>query len=290
MAALGFKRIDAHEHAQQKLRIAEHLAKRLPPPPPVAPPQPRPVGRPKKQRTADEAVSSAAAAAAAAAAEPPSKRARGTYTHWFASPYINDILAAYARVGRSARRTIAVLQAGAPDDRYSHLSASTLRSWFGADKQLLPRFQEQLDAGIAAHGGRGPTRALDTAPLADAEIRRVLLLMREAGTPVNARVIRWVMRAVMQQMAPALLDSLTLSQTFISRWAREQLQWRWRSRTTAASKLPLDWEVQGVQMAMRIAANMEMHRVRVTHRGLQQQRQLSYRFRLTRNFDFLLGS
>ena len=268
MAALGFKRIDAHEHAQQNLRIAEHLAKCLPPLPPVAP-LPRPVGRPKKQRTADEAVSSTAAAAAA---EPPSKRARGTYTHWFASPYITDILAAYARVGRSARRTIAVLQAGAPDDRYSHLSASTLRSWFGADKQLLPRFQEQLDAGIAAHGGRGPTRALDAAPLADAEIRRVLLLMREAGTPVNARVIRWVMRAVMQQMAPALLDCLTLSQSFISRWAREQLQWRWRSRTTAASKLPLDWEAQGVQMAMRIAANMEMHRVKVTHTGLQQQR------------------
>ncbi len=107
---------------------------------------------------------------------------------------------------------------------------------------------------------------------------------------MNARVIRWVMRAVMQQMAPALLDSLTLSQTFISRWAREQLQWRWRSRTTAASKLPLDWEVQGVQMAMRIAANMEMHRVRVTHRSLQQHSQLSYRFRLTRNVDFLLGS
>jgi hypothetical protein len=145
MAALGFKRIDAHEHAQQNLRIAEHLAKCLPPLPPVAP-LPRPVGRPKKQRTADEAVSSTAAAAAA---EPPSKRARGTYTHWFASPYITDILAASARVGRSARRTIAVLQAGAPDDRYSHLSASTLRSWFGADKQLLPRFQEQLDAGIA---------------------------------------------------------------------------------------------------------------------------------------------
>ncbi len=47
--ALGFKRIDAHEHAQQKLRIAEHLAKHLPPSLPLPATAPR---RPSQRSTA----------------------------------------------------------------------------------------------------------------------------------------------------------------------------------------------------------------------------------------------
>ena len=37
----------------------------------------------------------------------------------------------------------------------------------------------------------------------------------------------------------------------------------WRKATTAASKLPNDWEEQGLQMAMRIAAAMALHKVSV---------------------------
>jgi len=85
--------------------------------------------------------------------------------------------------------------------------------------------------------------------------------MRAAGAPINCRVIRWVMLAVLQEANPALLLRYQLSQPFISRWAQQQLDWRWRARTTAASKLPADWEAQGVLMAKRIAAAMEMHDV-----------------------------
>ena len=85
--------------------------------------------------------------------------------------------------------------------------------------------------------------------------------MREAGAPINCRVIRWVMLAVLQASNPALLQQHQLSQPFVSTWARNQLQWRWRARTTAASKLPADWEAQGVLMSKRIAAHMEMHAV-----------------------------
>jgi hypothetical protein len=250
--SLGFARIDAHEHRQQTLRIAQEVAEHLPSAPP--PPEPkRAPGRPKTPRSADEALGSAAAAAAL----PDSKRARShVYTHWLLSPYINDILAAFQRTG-SFKRAVTVLQREAPDDRYAHLSHSTIRGWFGPDRQLLPHVQRQLGTAATLRGGRGPTRVLSEAPLVEAEIKRVLLEMRTAGAPVNSRVIRWVMHAVMQRMQPALLNYLTLSQSFISDWAREQMQWRWRSRTTAASKLPLDWEEQGVRMAMRIASSLD---------------------------------
>jgi len=258
---LGFKRLDALEKAQQTQRIAQQLRDNPPPAPTPSPPKRAP-GRPKKQRTVDEVASAAAAGPAAAAGEPAAKQVRsGGYTHWFETAYINDILDAYRRTNHSARRTVVVLQRQAPDNRYAHLSHATIQGWFGPDRKLLPRFQLQLDKGIAAHGGRGPARTLAQAPEVEAEITRVMLQMRDAGAAVNSRIIRCVMQAVVKRMRPDLVGKVPLSQQFISTWAREQLHWRWRARTTAASKLPLDWEEKGMQMAMRIAANMEMHKV-----------------------------
>jgi hypothetical protein len=217
-------------------------------------------------------LSAAAAAAAPTAAtlddspaEPPNKR--GKYANWFTSPFLRDILAAYAIHGHSARRTVTALQRTHPDGRFARLSHSTLGCWFGKDHQLLPQFQKQLDEHRAAARGRGPTRVFDEAPGVEREIKRVLLQMRASGAPLNSHIIRWVMRAIMQEHCPALLPCLSLTQQFISSWARSQMDWRWRARTTAASKLPADWEDQGLSMAKRIAATMEMHKVSVAMGG-----------------------
>jgi hypothetical protein len=255
---LGFSPITADDAQQQRLRIAHQLTAELAARP--APPQPeqRAVGRPKRPLSAAD-VLAAPPAAAAAAVEPATKR--GKYTSWFASPFLADILAAYARHGHSARRTVTALQRAHPDGRFARLSHSTVGCWFSKDHQLLPQFQKQLQEHQAAARGRGPTRVFDEAPGVEREIKRVLLQMRAAGAPLNCNVIRWVMRAIMQEQCPALLTYLKLTQQFVSSWARSQLDWRWRARTTAASKLPADWEDQGVAMAKRIAATMEMHKV-----------------------------
>jgi hypothetical protein len=256
----GFPIIKGQAKLQQAERIAAEFAAHPPAPAPPPPPKRAP-GRPKRERTVDEALT-----AAAAAADPVRKRARH-YHNWLLSPYINDILAAYARTNGSAKRAIALLRREAPDDRYAQLSHSTINSWHGPDKQLLSRIRLQLDAEDE-RCRRGPQRAFAGATLVEAEIKKWLLQMRTAGTPVNSRIIRWVMHAVITDMHPALLSQLKLSQSFISRWARDELQWRWRARTTTASKLPLDWEDQGVTMAMRVAAAMEMYQVS-TSRGAQ---------------------
>jgi len=103
-SALGFARITADDARQQRERIAQQLAVQLAQHPPAPPlPQKRPVGRPKRQREAADVLTAAAAATAASAAatapilpldQPPSKR--GKYTNWFTSPFLTDILAAYA--------------------------------------------------------------------------------------------------------------------------------------------------------------------------------------------------
>jgi len=257
---LGFAPITADDARQQRERIALRLAAQLAARPVAPQEEKRGVGRPKRPLSATSVLAAApAAAAAAAVVEPPTKR--GRYTSWFASPFLSDILAAYARHGHSARRAVTALQRAHPDGRFERLSHSTLGCWFSKDHQLLPQFQKQLDDHNAATRGKGPTRVFAEAPAVEREIKRVLLQMRATGAPLNCRIIRWVMHAVMLEQCPALLQYLSLSQPFISAWARSQLDWRWRARTTAASKLPADWEDQGLLMAKRIAAIMEMHQV-----------------------------
>jgi hypothetical protein len=82
--------------------------------------------------------------------------------------------------------------------------------------------------------------------------------------PLNSHVVRWVMLAVLEKY-PAVLQQLALSQPFISRFVRNnpRLQFRWRARTTAASKLPDDWEEQGIHMAQRMGATMQMFNVSI---------------------------
>jgi len=267
-STLGFARITADDARQQRERIAQQLAAELAQHPPALPlPQKRPVGRPKRQRDAADVLAAVAAATAVPPAtiapilpldHPPSKR--GRYTNWFASPFLPDILAAYSRC-HSARTAVTSLRRAHPDGRFASLSHGTMQGWFDGQHQLLPRYQKQLDQHVAASRGRGPAGLFAQAPEAEAEVKRTLLQMREAGAPVNCRVIRWVMLAVLQASNPSLLRQYSLSHTFVSAWARNQLKWRWRARTTAASKLPADWEEQGVLMAKRIAAHMEMHTV-----------------------------
>jgi hypothetical protein len=271
---LAFGTITLEQVDEQRARLAAEVAKAVAAQPrPLAPLLPRPVGRPKRERTTDEAVAAAAAAAAvpdsaaaaaadgAGAAEPAAKR--GKYTNWFASPWIHDILREYARTSFSARAAVAALRRNAPDDRYARLHHSTVRGWFDDSGKLLPRFQTLLDGVGGAGSARrhGPPPALAAFPAVADEIKSTLRTLRQHGTPVTQRIIRWIVRGVLELRAPQLLDSFRISAGWITNWARTELQWSWRKSTTAASKLPLDWEAQGLQMAMRLAASIEMYDV-----------------------------
>lgn len=273
--SLGFARITADDAQHQRLHIAQQFASELALHPSAPAPQKRPIGRPKRERDVAAVLieSAAAATAAASSVSAPSPSAstaatpldvpsskRGRYASWFLSPFLSDILATYSRC-HSARNTVSLLRNAHPDGRFDRLSHTTIASWFDDQHCLLPQYRQQLEKHQAASRGRGFAGIFAETPEAEKEIKRLLLQMRTAGAPINSRVIRWVMLAVLQEVASSLLLRYRLSQSFISRWARQQLDWRWRARTTAASKLPADWEAQGVLMAKRIGALMQMHEV-----------------------------
>ena len=256
---LSFQRITADEAAEQRLRVSKQFEEEHPVAAAAAAAAPTPArqpGRPRKKRelaAVDDTVADAPAA---------QKQRRETNTSWFASPFLPDVLQALRRHAYNAKRTVAWLQQHTPPedpDRYKRLSDSTIRHWFEKGTHtLLPRFQSQLDLGIAAQRGVRPPKM--TTAIED-EVKRTLLKLRETGLPVNSHVIRWTLQGVFRERDPSLLESLQLSQQWISYWVRTKLKWRWRSRTTAAGKLPHDWEEQGILMNKRVAALMEMHGV-----------------------------
>lgn len=186
----------------------------------------------------------------------------------FASPFIHDILSAYQLHLHNARKTVAYLQRSFPQlptesaPRFADLSESTIRSWHDADGKLLPRFMQLLEEEkSAAPRGPGRQRMLEGYPGIEAEVKRILLTMRDRGAVVSLLVVQHILRIVIENKEPTLLAELKLSKHFSSVWVREALGWSWRMRTTAASKLPLDWRAQGVQMAKRIAFNIQVHKV-----------------------------
>jgi hypothetical protein len=252
---LSFPRITTDEFRKQITALAA-----LPCPP--APPK-RPVGRPKRPLSVNDALA-ATSASQPDNTEPPTKKQkqpRGAYTNWFCTPFIHDILREYAKDHRPAL-AVQRLQAEAPD-RYTRLTHTTLLGWFDTDHKLKPRFAAWLAEGQENVRQNGPVSALEQEPIIEAEIKQTLQQLRAVGTTVNSHIIRWVMKGIIHHRATdaSPLRALKLGSSFISSWARKNLNWSWRSSTTAASKLPLDWEEQGLQMAMRIAATMEMYEV-----------------------------
>jgi len=250
-----FKRIAADEVITQRQGIADTFQREHPPAAAAAAISKPGPGRPCKKREL----------ALEQADERPANKPRTChYTNWFSSPYITDIMQALRKHDYSTKRALAALKRGAPDDRYAHLSDSTMRGWFDKEdrRKLLPHFQQQFSDRTAAARSSGRP-SLMSAAVEDAA-KNTLLKLRDCGMPVNSYVIRWTLQSIFRTHDPSLLDSLALSQQWISSWVRAKLQWRWRARTTAAGKLPHDWEEQGVLMAKRIAAKMQMHKVRHT--------------------------
>jgi hypothetical protein len=129
-----------------------------------------------------------------------------------------------------------------------------VRSWHDGEHKLLPRFAAIIAGSrSAASRGDGESSGLDGYCELESEAKLIVSKMRESGNIVNTAVLRWVLRAVIDHKEPDLLNKLTLSNSFVQRWARQQMGWTWRRSTGAASKLPENWREEGCKMAKRIA-------------------------------------
>jgi len=262
-----FSRIAPDKALEQHNRIAEQVAKQIEESRKEKAKQElleRGPGRPKRERDANEVLMNASHATDSTDDHHSNKR--GKYCNWFASPFIHDIIAAYHLNLHDSRATVVYLQRTFPrlptesSARYEQLAESTIRTWFDSSHKLLPKFAALLEENKSPSRGEFHS-VLSAHPFIDEEIKRLLKVIREKGGVVNILVIRCIMRAVILKNEPELLTELKLGNSFISYWARAQMNWSWRRSTTAASKLPENWHQQGIDMAKRIAALMEMYEV-----------------------------
>jgi hypothetical protein len=155
---------------------------------------------------------------------------------------------------------------------YDRLSRSTLDSWIVdlgpvRGKALKPDVERTVEVmgtyepeevfrgrmGL----NRGNAKALEGQEELEKELVQLLHSMREAGQPLNSAVIQAVMKGVIEAKAPQLLRSYggqwEVSRAWVKRWVGNALDWTFRAPTTAAQKLPKDWEMQVDHLAYRAA-------------------------------------
>ncbi len=112
---------------------------------------------------------------------------------------------------------------------------------------------------------RGAERVLKGHEELEESLINLVKGMRGGGQPLNAPVLRAVLEGVVEVKAPQLLRSnggpWGLSENWVKEWIRSKLGWSFRVATTAAQKLPKDWEHQLDMMAYRAAFEVLTHGV-----------------------------
>ncbi len=143
-----------------------------------------------------------------------------------------------------------------------------MKGWFERDVQSGHfKLRKKYEEGVAAQKARvqkgksGSRGIFKDHPHAFDMILSTLKGMRDVGQPMDANVAQTVILGIVQALAPELLLKHTrrggklfqVSKRFSRKFLNRYLGWTWRRTTTAASKLPEDWEQQGDEMAFRVA-------------------------------------
>jgi hypothetical protein len=196
-----------------------------------------------------------------------------SYTSWLTSSdfhYIHDAI----RRRQSFRGAVRELQQRFPRlptqqyGKFDLLHAATVRHWYerGSTRTitLKPEYERFLGPSGSiqpVRGGSGPMSWWEAHPEATHAIREALRTLRDeerAGIAVGLRLVRWTVAAIADQLQ---LSAPPLSNDSLSQFVHRELNWTWRCRTTAAGKLPEDWQSQGTQMAQRIAVHVALSEV-----------------------------
>ncbi|GAQ88167.1 hypothetical protein KFL_004060010 [Klebsormidium nitens] len=207
---------------------------------------------------------------------PPAKKVRGFYTNWFVPDLWAPIAAAVKKHPRSLYDALNALQhirvPGRSGSVYDKLTLGSMKTWFERDPvtnqfSLRERYAEAVRCSNAQKAARlakemeKPGGIFKGHPEVFRKLLAILTGMRDAGQPVDSSIIQSVIRGTIEALAPELLQRrlkggqlFEVSRSFSRKFANRWLGWTWRRATTAASKLPDDWEQQGDDMAFRIAA------------------------------------
>lgn len=179
---------------------------------------------------------------------------RGPYIDWVARTDLFGMIVKAVEGARSFEAAVKSLRKPSNPEIFDQLSRSTVRGWFDADFRLKKDVRLKWEAGMPRLGGIGASYSLaDHAPLEQFLID-IFRKRRESGLVVNSNVAVPILRSVIKQRAPQLLDDMALSRRWVRQWLRTRCGFTYKKATTSGQKLPVDWERQVETMIDRAAA------------------------------------
>ena len=149
---------------------------------------------------------------------------------------------------------------------YDSLYKNSMRDWFHPYGELKDTYKRCVEFNIyfAKYAQHCPV--LESHPALKEEICIVLKKMRMARQPLYAVCIQPLIKAIIIDKAPHILEdthstSFRVSYEWTKNFIKSEMNWSYRASTTAAGKLPRDFKKQGKAMAQRCAYLVKVHNI-----------------------------
>ena len=197
-------------------------------------------------------------------------KVRGSYTNWF-TPVLWPPIFNAMRQCRCISTALSFLRAAYRKPRdlisvYDNLSKNSMRDWFHPNGDLKDTYKRCVKFSTYFSKSAQHCPVLESYPALKEEICSVLKKMRTAGQPLYAVCIQPIIRAIILEKAPQILEgthatAFRVSYEWTKNFVKSKLNWSYRASTTAAGKLPKDFEEQGRVMAQRCAYLVKVHNI-----------------------------
>jgi hypothetical protein len=179
------------------------------------------------------------------------RKIRGTYTNWFCPTLWCPIQYAMRRF-RNYLCVVLYLRSaykepGESSSVYDGLRRNTLYGWFTTTGILRKKYKQCVQDETSFTRSEQHMPILSKYPEIEEEIISTLKKQRAVGQLLYGTTIQPLIKAIIKKRAPHLLDSTSKIGFNVSiDWTRcfikRTLNWSYRASTTAAVKLPKDWE------------------------------------------------
>jgi hypothetical protein len=135
--------------------------------------------------------------------------------------------------------------------------------WFHPNGDLKENYKRCVELGTYFDKASQHCPMLGDYPALRDEICNVLRKQRAGGQPLSIVIIQPFIKALIQKRAPQLLEDgkFKVSTKWTRTFIKSELNWSYRAATTAAGKLPDDFELQGLTMAQRCAYLIKVHNI-----------------------------
>jgi hypothetical protein len=144
----------------------------------------------------------------------------------------------------------------------SKLSRTNLYSWFDKNRNLRKNVKERWLARKPAKRGIKKKYALSFEPRLEYLLFKIFQQRRKDELPVNSIIGVSIMKSVITQYKPKLLEEMSLSRRWVRQWLRGKCAFSYKRATTSGQKLAIDWKVKVATMVDRAAANVKVYGIK----------------------------